>query len=323
MNKVSIIIPVYNVEKEVKSCLESAINQTYENLEILVVNDGSTDGSKEICLSFAKQDKRIIYFEKPNGGLSDARNFGLERASGDYIFFLDSDDTIEKDCIETLYNLIVQDNSKIAVGIFKAVFDTGRIIDTATGEQTVMTNEQALECILYDDKITSSACVKLFEKSLFKDTLFPLGRLYEEIATTYKLIYKSERISFISKSLYNYLIRQNSITRKEFSLKKLDVITSSDEMSEFCLERFPSLYNACIRRRVWARLNVLTQIAQSKNNFKKEVKPLVKFIKKYGKVVLKDKKTPKRDKFAIRCLRFGFWFFKLTWKTYQKIGKKY
>ena len=140
MNKVSIIIPVYNVEKEVKSCLESAINQTYENLEILVVNDGSTDDSKEICLSLAKQDKRIIYFEKPNGGLSDARNFGLERASGDYIFFLDSDDTIEKDCIETLCSLIEENQSDIAVGQFNIVYDTGKVESNEDGTTLLLNN---------------------------------------------------------------------------------------------------------------------------------------------------------------------------------------
>ena len=321
MDKVSIIIPVYNVENEVANCLESVINQTHKNLEIIVVNDGSTDGSKEICLNIAKKDNRIIYLEKPNGGLSDARNFGLEIASGDYLFFLDSDDTIDNDCIKTLYSLIEENQSDIAVGQFNIVYDTGKVETGEDGTTLLLNNEQALECALYDE-FSISACAKLFKRELFKKIRFPVGRLYEDVATTYKALFNAEKISYIGKGVYNYLIRQGSITRKEFNEKKLDVITSSDEMCDFCSQTFPSIEKATIRRRVWARLNVLTQIAVSKKGYK-PIKPIISFVKKHGKIVLKDKRAPKRDKLAIRCLSVGFWFFKLVWKTYQKIGKKY
>lgn len=320
MDKISIIIPVYNVEKEVKNCLESVINQTYENLEIIVVNDGSTDNSKEICLEIAERDNRIIYLEKQNGGLSDARNFGINNASGDYLFFLDSDDYIEHDCIESLYRAIKEDNTKIAVALPRVIYSSGAVVEKATGEHQVFSTEESLRLLMYDEKISVSAWAKLYSKDIISDIRFPVSRLFEDNATTYKFIASTDKVTFISKSVYNYIIRKGSITRSKFSLKRLDVIKSTDEMCDYCEMNFPNIKNAIIRRRVWARINVLTHLPLK--GFKEIRKEMIRYVKINAKTLLRDKEVPNRDKLAIFCLSLGFYFFKFSWKFYLKLCKK-
>ena len=313
---ISIIVPVYNVEKYLNKCIESIINQTYKNLEIILIDDGSTDNSGEICDEYRNKDKRIIVIHKKNGGLSDARNVGIDNANGKYISFIDSDDYVEENYIELLYNTINQYDADMSIASHKVIYEKN-IIDRSTGKKFCAAPKKILEMLLYDNGIDTSAWGKLYKRELFKDIKFPKGRLFEDSATTYKLIDKSKKIAVYSKPVYNYIIRNNSISNEKFSEKKLDLITSTKEMTEYIKTKYPELNKACNRRLMYAYLSTLTQLAKSKVKNIKIQKELMGYICKNRREILKDKNIPKRDKIGLISTILGFHCFKYIWKIYS------
>ncbi len=320
---ISVVVPVYNVEKYIHKCVDSIINQTYKNLEIILVDDGSPDNCPKICDEFAKNDKRIKVIHKQNGGLSDARNVGIEVAKGKYITFIDSDDYIETNYVELLYNTINDDKSDISIGSHKVIYDSGKIIDKSTSERTILNPKEVLKRILYDDGIDLSAWGKLYKLNLFKDIKYPVGRLFEDSATTYLLIDKANKISINSCVIYNYIIRNNSITNSSFNLKKLDLITSTREMNDYILNKYPKLGKACKRRLMWAYLSTFSQLAMCDKRYREEERKLLKYIRKNGFLILIDRKAQMRDKIGIISAMFGIKFYKIIWNKYKKItGRK-
>lgn len=217
---ISIVLPIYNVENYIEKCMESVLNQTYKNIEIILVDDGSPDNCPIICDQYVKEDNRVKVVHKENGGLSDARNAGIKVANGDYITFIDSDDYVDKDYVEFLYNTIEETDADIAIGGHRVIYDSGKIIEKETHENSVLEPKKVLERILYDDGIDLSAWGKLYKRYLFNDIKFPKGRLFEDSATTYMLVDKANKIAINSISKYNYIIRKNSISMLNFHLKK-------------------------------------------------------------------------------------------------------
>ena len=214
LNKlISIIVPVYNVDKYLDRCIESIRNQTIKNLEIILVDDGSTDNSSAICDSYAKIDKRIKVIHKENGGISSARNKGLECASGDYIGFVDSDDYISSVMYEYLYELLV--NNKASVSCVREILvneDEEVTFDDKMKDAIVMNNKDALKELLKGKVVNDFVWNKLYRRELFNDIRFPLDRKYEDLATTYKIIRKSNRVVYSDIKLYAYVKRENSAT---------------------------------------------------------------------------------------------------------------
>ena len=315
---VSVIVPVYNVENHIKKCIDSIISQTYKNLEIILVDDGSTDKSGRICDEYAEINKRIKVIHKENGGLSDARNAGINIAKGTYITLVDSDDYIDKEYVEILYNTIIKENADIAITSHKVIYENKTTIEKATGEKTVLDPKAVLKRILYDDGIDLSACAKLYKTELFKNIKYPKGRLFEDAATTYKLIDSCDIIAINSKSTYNYIIREDSITNEKFSMKKMDLIKSTEEMSNYIKQKYPDLEKAANRRLLYAYFSTLTQLAKSKEKYPEQQQQILKYIKKNRRSVFFDSSTPKRDKFAIIASMFGFRAYKYFWKIYEK-----
>ena len=258
---ISIVLPIYNVENYIEKCMESVLNQTYKNIEIILVDDGSPDNCPIICDQYVKEDNRVKVVHKENGGLSDARNAGIKVANGDYITFIDSDDYVDKDYVEFLYNTIEETDADIAIGGHRVIYDSGKIIEKETHENSVLEPKKVLERILYDDGIDLSAWGKLYKRYLFNDIKFPKGRLFEDSATTYMLVDKANKIAINSISKYNYIIRKNSISNAKFSPKKMDLITSTREMSEYVKNKYPDLKNAANRRLMYAYLSTLSQLA--------------------------------------------------------------
>ena len=312
---ISVVIPVYNVEQYLPKCIESIMSQTYKNLEIILVNDGSTDGSQKICEEYKSIDNRIKIINKENGGLSDARNVGIDNSSGNYITFIDSDDYIDDDYVYTLYKSLISYNADMSIASHKIIYPK-RIIDKATDEKFCANSKKVLEKILYDEGIDLSAWGKLYKKSLFNNIKFPKGRLFEDSATTYRLIDESKKIAVNSKSVYNYVIRKNSISNEMFSEKKMDLITSTMEMTEFIKKKYPELEKGCERRLMYAYLSTLTQLAKTKETNSSMQAKLMNYIKKNKGRVLKDKRIPKRDRIGIISTMLGFKFYKYMWKIY-------
>ena len=208
---ISIIIPVYKVEKYLEKCIQSVINQTYENLQIILVDDGSPDNCGKICNEYAKKDHRIEVIHKSNGGLSDARNKGLEIAKGEYIGFVDSDDYIEADMYEVLYNLLKQYNADVSICNFYTVSQGKISIKNADNGINEYNRIEILKEILLDRNIQSYAWNKLYKKELFDEIKYPIGKKYEDIGTTFYLLEKCNKVVVTGKSEYYYINRQDSI----------------------------------------------------------------------------------------------------------------
>lgn len=211
---VSVIVPVYNVEKYLEQCIESIIQQTYRSLEIIIVNDGSTDGSSEIARRYVGQDDRIILLEKKNGGLSDARNYGLDRAAGDYVMFIDSDDFIEADMVEYLLKAIQKEDADIAVCGYRMVDDEGGKLpdrEVFPKEKTVCSRDYWK---VYHEEAYIYGVVawnKLYHKTVFDRIRFPVGKIHEDEFILHKLLHNADRIVCCPEKKYDYRQRKGSI----------------------------------------------------------------------------------------------------------------
>ena len=184
---VSIIIPVYNVQNELKSCVDSVISQTYKNIEIIIIDDGSTDESAKICDNYEKKDNRIKVIHKLNGGLSDARNWGLECARGEYVYFLDSDDLIKVDTIELLVCYCEKYDAEIGISWFCSFYSDSQLnnllISCGNKDIEIMSKKEAIKKMILPGNYDHSGCGKLYKRSLWKDVAFPKGKLYEDDRT--------------------------------------------------------------------------------------------------------------------------------------------
>lgn len=204
--RITVVIPVYNIEPYIKECLDSVTAQSYSNLEILAVNDGSTDNGRKVIEKCAEKDIRIRILDKPNGGLSDARNFGISKATGDYICFIDGDDTIHRTYIQKLFQAL-GDDSDIAVCDMEYVYDDGHK-EYSSGGIFTKTNVQETPSLI---RINNSACNKLYRTNLFKEIQYPKGKLYEDLATVPIQIYRSRNVVKVNEPLYYYRQRSGSI----------------------------------------------------------------------------------------------------------------
>ena len=233
------------------------------------------------------------------------------------------DDYIDLDFIEILYDAIKVDDCKLSICSHKVIYDNGTVIDKETNEKNILNSETVLQKILYDNGIDLSAWAKLYDLNLFKNIKYPVGRIYEDAATTYKLIHEAKNISINSKSKYNYIIRSNSISNERFSRRKLDLIISTKEMADFVSSTYPSLKKAANRRLMYAYLSTLSQLANSKEKDKDVEKKLIRYIRKNSISILCDRRCPLRDKFGIITSFAGFKIYQLSWEIYRKTsGRK-
>ncbi|MED3820740.1 glycosyltransferase [Priestia aryabhattai] len=238
MKKISIIVPVYNVEKYLQRCIKSLIEQTYKNIEIILVNDGSTDGCKEVCESYKKIDSRIILINKENGGLSSARNVGLDAATGEYLAFVDSDDWISTNMYEVLMKLAEQHDADISECSYlktpsEEPFTNSEIQNKHTPVIIVKNNLEASLLHFENKWFQQVVWNKLYRRNLFHKVRFPIGKVHEDEFITYKLIYESKKLVSTTQKLYFYFERSNSIMGKGFSLKTLDRLEAFDEKERF------------------------------------------------------------------------------------------
>ena len=233
-NLISVIVPVYNVEDYLEECINSILSQTYTNLEILIVNDGSTDNSLEILQKFSQKDSRISIFTKENGGLSSARNYAIDRANGKYFTFIDSDDYIEENYIEYLMESLIDNEADISiVNSYHMINGKRKDIINNDGSVSIFSRRGVLEKMYSKENdfigILQSAQGKLYKKKLFNNIRYPLGKKYEDAFTTYKLYLNSEKIVYTNIALYAYRIREGSILRSGYSLSNLDVLEMFEE----------------------------------------------------------------------------------------------
>lgn len=226
---ISVIVPIYNVEPYLEKCINSILNQTYRNLEIILVDDGSPDNCGAICDAYLSSDQRIRVIHKQNGGLSDARNAGIDMASGEFIAFVDSDDTIMPEMMEKLYERIVIDRSDMALCGGKRVNQDGELLSECFLPDNVLTGFDALRQSYKNNGVLyTMACNKLIKRQLFQNIRFPIGKYNEDEFTLYRVIDRCRQISILSETLYVYYQRSNSIMGT-YSFRHLDGIEASYE----------------------------------------------------------------------------------------------
>lgn len=301
---ISVIIPIYNKEKYLDNCLKSIINQSYKEIEIILINDGSTDSSEEICKRYKSKDNRIKLISTENRGAASARNTGIENAVGKYFSFIDADDYIENTFYETMLDLIKTHNAQIAECGFERITEGEKYTFPKKNQETrVMTRKEALiELYGKDDKEhvkTVIMCNKLFESNLFKNIRYISGRIIDDETIIYRLIEQCKRIVETNDILYGYVQSSNSIMRKDFSMKRLDdSITVYDE----CIEHFkyePDIQACCLKRAIYFYGEFLEKISKSSNIDKKEATK--KVIDKFNQKLLQLENLQTEIKEKIKC----------------------
>lgn len=239
---ISVIVPIYNVEKYMKKCVDSIINQTYKNLEIILVDDGSPDNCPQICDEYAKQDSRIKVIHKENGGLSDARNAGMKIATGEYVSFIDSDDYISDDFVETLYTTMKTENSDIVeCDIVKFEDGTTPVIEKDNCEINSFSTEKGLSLLIAENKFHQHVWNKLYKSEFGLKIPFEKGKLNEDEFWTYQIFGQAEKVTKINKSMYFYLQRSGSIMGENFNLRRLDALEAKAERQKYIEANFPNL----------------------------------------------------------------------------------
>lgn len=289
---VSVVIPVYNVEPYLHECVASVVEQTYTNIEIILVDDGSTDSSGTLCDEFALSDSRICVFHKKNGGLSDARNYGILRSHGSLISFIDSDDYVSSNYIMHLYQALVRGKTDIATTSI-CIFREGeppKEHKRDTAEFHVYDACEALEDMLYMRHLEPNAFPKIYKKELFDTIQYPVGKLYEDIATTTKLIDKAGKIAYLDENDYYYRIRPNSIQTASFNPKKLDLLDQLNVVKSIVQLKYPNAINAYYSKEQSALFNLCMNIPQKSKEQNQEIcKMLWKSILKNRIRVILDK----------------------------------
>ena len=211
--KVSVIVPIYNVEKYLDKCLQTIKNQTLSDFEVLLINDGTPDNSMEIARKYSVIDSRFLIFNKENGGLSDARNYGIERAKGDFIVFVDSDDYLHEDYLKTMYEDCINNNADMAYCRFKHTYlKTGIKFPSINPKKGVIDKEKALDMLIRDNRMHSYAWNKMYRRTLFTDNNIRYPIIYfEDVATSARVLFHANRIAVTDKNLYYYVRRSGSI----------------------------------------------------------------------------------------------------------------
>lgn len=320
---ISVIIPIYNVEQYLKRCVESIRCQTYSNLEIILVDDGSPDNCGKICDDYQKADNRIKAIHKKNGGLSDARNVGIEMAQGEYITCIDSDDFVSPFFIENLWIAIQKSECEIATSWFIDYYESDNIPEAKKvdiKDITVLSKEEFYKKLLYQDGVEVSAWGKLYKRNLFQGVKYPVGKLYEDIPTTYLLIEKTTKVAVIPNIDYFYFQRATSIAQAAFSVKKMDAINHMDGFKNYIIKKYPSLKKAAECRYFSTVCNILFQIHSPE--FKKQKKELWREIKKYRYSVMTNRNGRKKARIAAFLSYGGYKFLYTIYVRTQKTIRK-
>ena len=242
MPLISVVVPVYKVEKYLDRCVQSIVDQTYRRLEIILVDDGSPDNCGAMCDVWAEKDSRIKVIHKANGGLSDARNAGMAVASGVYMGFVDSDDYISSDMYQLLYDRMIADDADIAACGVEMIFEDGTVPRRLTPSGNCVLNKtEAMEAVIRESWLKQPVWYKLYKTELIRDCLFPVGKYHEDVFWTWQAVARAEKVGVFDTPCYCYVQRSGSIMGEGYSLKRLDALEAKAERLEYIQIHFPAL----------------------------------------------------------------------------------
>lgn len=260
MAEISIIVPVYNVESYIHRCVKSILSQTMTQLEVILVDDGSTDKSGRICEEYRESDSRVKVVHQENGGLSAARNAGIRLATAEYVIFIDSDDYISQDMMEILYQMAEKNDADMSVcGVYN-VYGENCVPQYSREEEFVCTGKETLRHILEGKRIPGTVCNKLIKREIAAQIQFPVGRLYEDAFYTLELIQQLKHVCVTTKPMYYYVHRPGSITTSKFKKADLDIIFAYQETMELVREKYPEFLRQAAFRLLWAHFVVVDRI---------------------------------------------------------------
>lgn len=316
---ITVIVPIYKVEQYLERCVKSICSQTYRNLEIILVDDGSPDRCGEMCDAFAKQDHRIHVVHKENGGLSDARNAGLDIMKGDYVGFVDSDDWIEPEMYATLYHLLIKENADIAIGgIFldysnkKTVYYNAQY--PSSQEIEVFSPKDALGELARHTKICNSVCDKLFSRSIFQNIRMTKGKINEDFEIMPSCLLKARKIVYTPVPYYHYYMSEDSITRAVCSPRSFTESDLSRERITFYKKNCPEYCNDAIANHIEICLNLIVS-SFGIDSCKMQRQALIKELKQPFSNEVKQQLNKKN--------RWKFMLFKINVWVYCKAMKAY
>lgn len=317
-DKISIVVPIYNMENYLNKCINSIINQTYSNIEILLIDDGSTDKSSEMCDNWEKRDNRIRVFHKKNGGLSDAKNYGIEHATGEYIGFVDSDDWIEHDMYEQLYNEAKNNKADIVICGRYLEYDN-HTIEQLKNERIIMNSKEAIIKLNTFYGFDMSSCDKLYNINLFKNIRFPYGKKCEDAYVTYKLFGNAKKIEYFPKCFYHYLQRNNSISKNKLLNK--DLVYAAQEQTEYISSKYDDIKHIGIINYAFS-IKLLYEMAIERNiRIDEELKKYKKEIKEYKKIITSSNYLNKKKKIAFILFNNYYYIYYILKKIKKYINK--
>lgn len=322
MEKISVIVPVYNVEEYLDRCVESIVNQTYNNLEIILVDDGSTDDCPAMCDKWAEKDNRIKVIHKQNGGLADARNAGLSIANGDYIGFIDSDDYIDPDMYECLIHHAVANNADIA-GCFYRKVGKDFVNELGSDYSVKVFNCDEYLCEYYlKNVLYFSCCNKIYKRELIDDTRFSTeAGLCEDGCFNYETSKKADIIVMINKPMYNYILRETSLTNNKKSLSGW--LKSVNANYEILLKEKNNqvIFVPMAISFVDGLLNAVAQYIKSGCTHDREYKLIIKILRSNLKM-LTDIQIGKERKIKLYCAGYLTCFYEIIMRIYFKIKQR-
>lgn len=308
---ISVIIPIYNVEIYLKKCINSIINQTYSNLEIILVDDGSTDESGDICDYYANIDNRISVIHKTNSGQSDARNVGIDMCNGDYIYFIDSDDYANLNALERLLKLAETMDADLVIADINIVNEDYIILETTASKMgyiEIFTPEEGVDRFI---ELDWGPWNKLYSNNIFKNIRFPSKKIHEDEAIMLHIFFYTTKIVYTHEKLYNYLKRSDSTTGVSYSKKKIDWFEAWKENVDFSKTNFPNSYKKALSKLVvTAVYNLDNLILMNDKNANILKKSILETLNKYQKEIYFNKHISINYKIRVMLASLNIGFYK-------------
>lgn len=318
------MIPVYNVEQYLRRCVESVQKQTYRNMEIILVDDGSTDASGELCDAFSQGDSRIHVLHKRNGGLSDARNAGIDVATGKYITFIDSDDWVSLDFVEILYRNLIRYGAEVSGCAFRRVSGDAAQEDERKSERVaVWDSREALRKMLrQEDGFTTSACALLYDMECFQSVRYPYGKLFEDLGTTYKILGSIRKMVRSDLHMYYYYTRPGSIANQSFRPEYMDEYRFALDVVEYVERHYLALRRDAENRLVGVCFHIYMSMSREQTRqYRQECQTLLSEIRRRRRTAILGRDTPAKVRLGCLASLFGMGFARFVYRLLRVKGK--
>jgi len=326
MPLISVIIPAYNVDKYVERCVHSILGQTLQDFEILLIDDGANDNTSVICDQLAEEDKRVRVYHKSNGGLSDARNYGLDRMKGRYVTFIDSDDYVSNDYLEYLYQLISEENDiQVSMLLGQSITNNEEPKESINVKEEIWSSKQAVKMMLLRNNATHTSWGKLFQAQLWDQVRFPVGLNYEDYATTYRVFSGAWKVASSNAQKYYYIQQTDSIMHQKCSEKTLSVLDVSDHETDYIIRVWPDIRIEALELQTATYLKNMQAILNcNPRSFLDYQKRIQTKVKKNAWAILTANQVPLKEKAKIIALflgrKFFLWFYNAFDGSIKVIG---